>query len=116
VACHQGVNVGGNMFQKFGAVGDYFKDRVARGLPMTEADRGYYNVTRQLDDMHVFKVPSLRNVAETAPYFHDASARTLAEAVDVMFKYQLGRTAPEADKAAIVSFLRTLSGKPGEQP
>jgi len=110
VACHQGVNVGGNMFQKFGAIGDYFKARVAKGQPLTPADRGYYNVTKQEDDMHVFKVPSLRNVAQTAPYFHDASAKTLEEAVDVMFKYQLGRTAPTEDKALIVKFLRTLSG------
>ncbi|MBI2771119.1 MAG: c-type cytochrome [Burkholderiales bacterium] len=110
VACHQGINVGGNVFQKFGAVGDYFKDRVARGQPMTDADKGYFNVTRLEDDMHVFKVPSLRNVALTAPYFHDASAATLEDAVDVMFKYQLGRTAPAADKALIVKFLHTLSG------
>ena len=53
---------------------------------------------------------NLRNVAQTAPYFHDASAKTLEEAVDVMFKYQLGRTAPAADKELIVKFLQTLSG------
>jgi cytochrome c peroxidase len=63
----------------------------------------------------VFKVPSLRNVALTAPYFHDRSAKTLEEAVDVMFKYQLGRTASKEDKAAIAAFLRTLSGDIGEQ-
>lgn len=109
VACHQGVNVGGNMFQKFGVMGNYF---ARRGQP-SEADRGRYLVTRDPADEHVFKVPSLRNVALTAPYFHDGSAKTLEDAVDVMFKYQLGRTASAQDKAAIVLFLRTLTGESG---
>jgi len=116
VACHQGVNVGGNMYQKFGALRDYFADRRAAGKPVTEADSGRFGVTGRPEDMHVFKVPSLRNVALTAPYFHDGSAATLEEAVDVMFKYQLGRTAPPDDRAAIIGFLRTLSGKPGIRP
>jgi cytochrome c peroxidase len=106
------VNVGGNMFQKFGVMGDYF---AGRGKP-TEADLGRYLVTRQEADRHVFKVPSLRNVALTAPYFHDASARTLEDAVDVMFRYQLGRTASAQDKAAIIKFLRTLTGEPEPSP
>ncbi|MBA2675489.1 cytochrome c peroxidase [Ramlibacter sp.] len=112
VACHQGVNVGGNMFQKFGVMGDYF---AKRGQP-TQADLGRYLVTGDLGDRHVFKVPSLRNVALTAPYFHDGSARTLEEAVDVMFKYQLGRTASKEDTADIVKFLHTLTGQVGELP
>jgi cytochrome c peroxidase len=107
VACHQGVNVGGNMFQKFGVMGDYFRDRGAE----TPADAGRFAVTKRESDRHVFKVPSLRNVALTAPYFHDASAPTLEAAVEVMFRYQLGRTAPAEDKAAIVRFLRTLTGE-----
>jgi cytochrome c peroxidase len=110
VACHQGVNVGGNMFQRFGALNDYFADRVKAGRPLTEADNGRFKVTRKEQDRHLFKVPSLRNVAQTAPYFHDGSAATLEDAVDVMFRYQLGRTAPPDDKAAIVAFLKTLSG------
>jgi cytochrome c peroxidase len=56
-------------------------------------------------------VPSLRNVELTAPYFHDGATRTLEEAVDVMFRYQLGRTAPAADKSLIVQFLKTLTGE-----
>jgi cytochrome c peroxidase len=113
VACHQGVNVGGNMFQTFGVMGDYFGQR---GKP-TEADNGRFNVTKNPADLHVFKVPSLRNVALTAPYFHDGSARSLEDAVDVMFKYQLGRAAPDADKKQIVMFLRTLTGElKGAQP
>ncbi|MCM5678154.1 cytochrome B6 [Schlegelella sp. S2-27] len=111
VGCHQGVNVGGNMFQRFGVMGDYFKARAAAGQPLTDADRGRYNVTKNDEDLHVFKVPSLRNVARTAPYFHDASAQTLEQAVSVMLRYQVGRDAPAADKALIVRFLQTLDGE-----
>jgi cytochrome c peroxidase len=105
------MNVGGNMFQTFGAMGNYFQNR-GNG---TTADLGRYNVTRLEPDRHVFKVPSLRNVALTAPYFHDGTAKTLEEAVDVMFKYQLGRSAPKEDKEQIVEFLKTLTGQvPGQ--
>ena len=107
VACHQGVNVGGNMFQNFGVMGDYF----AKRGNMTDADLGRYNVTKSASDKHVFKVPSLRNVALTAPYFHDGSTKTLEDAVDVMFKYQLGRPASAQDKELIVKFLHTLTGE-----
>jgi cytochrome c peroxidase len=108
VACHQGVNVGGNMYQQFGVMDEYFK---VRGKPITEADLGRYAVTKLESDRHVFKVPSLRNVELTAPYFHDGATRTLEEAVDVMFRYQLGRTAPASDKSLIVQFLKTLTGE-----
>jgi cytochrome c peroxidase len=106
IACHQGVNVGGNMFETFGVMGDYFKNR---GNP-TAADMGRYLVTQEAGDEHVFKVPSLRNVALTSPYFHDGSAKTLDAAVDVMFKYQLGRIASKEDKVSIILFLNTLTG------
>jgi len=112
IACHQGVNIGGNMFQKFGVMGDYFQ---ARGNPV-ESDLGRYLVTKDDEDRNVFKVPSLRNVAVTAPYFHDGSARTLEEAVDVMFKYQLGRIPSAEDKTLIVKFLKTLTGEWGGKP
>lgn len=112
IACHQGVNVGGNMFQKFGIMGDYFEKR---GNP-TQADLGRYLVTKMESDKHVFKVPSLRNVALTAPYFHDASAKTLEDAVNIMFRYQLGRVASKEDKELIVKFLNTLTGELREQP
>jgi len=112
IACHQGVNVGGNMFQKFGVMGDYFAQR---GQP-AQADLGRYLVTGQERDKHVFKVPSLRNVALTAPYFHDGSAKTLEEAVDVMFRFQLGRIAPKEDRDSIVTFLRSLTGEPAAAP
>ncbi|WP_330213555.1 cytochrome-c peroxidase [Pseudomonas sp. Z18(2022)] len=112
IACHQGTNIGGNMYQKFGVMGDYFK---ARGNP-TEADLGRYLVTGDEEDRNVFKVPSLRNVAVTAPYFHDASAKTLEDAVDVMFKYQLGRVPSTEDKTLIVLFLKTLTGEWAGKP
>ncbi|POA58231.1 MULTISPECIES: cytochrome-c peroxidase [unclassified Pseudomonas] len=107
IACHQGVNIGGNMFQKFGVMGDYF---AARGSP-TEADLGRFLITGDEQDRNVFKVPSLRNVAITAPYFHDGSAQTLEQAVDVMFKYQLGRPPNPLDTSLIVKFLKTLTGE-----
>lgn len=107
VACHQGVNVGGNMFQKFGVMGDYFEGDVAP----SKADLGRFNVTGREADKHVFKVPSLRNIALTAPYFHNGAVKTLPEAVDVMFKFQLGRPAPEEDKTLILAFLQTLTGE-----
>ncbi len=107
VSCHQGVNVGGNMFQVFGVMNDYFKDRG----DIKDPDLGRYLVTKKEADRHVFKVPSLRNVAMTAPYFHDASAATLDQAIDVMFKYQLGRTAPDEDKRLIAAFLASLTGE-----
>lgn len=106
-ACHSGVNVGGQMFQKFGLVGDYFKDRGA----ITESDYGRFNVTKKEEDRFFFRVAPLRNVAETAPYFHDASAKTLEEAVSVMGKYQLGRQLSSDEVSKIVAFLKTLTGE-----
>ena len=112
IACHQGVNIGSNMYQKFGVMSDYFK---ARGNP-AESDLGRYLVTGDEADRNVFKVPSLRNVALTAPYFHDGSASTLDEAVSVMFTYQLGRTPSAQDKLLIIEFLKTLTGELRDKP
>lgn len=113
VSCHQGVNVGGNMFQRMGVMGDYFADRGH----VTEADFGRFNVTGDEADRYTFKVPSLRNVALTAPYFHDGSAQTLDQAVTIMARYQLGRELPQQDRAQLVAFLRTLTGEyPGLKP
>ena len=105
-SCHQGANVGGNMFQTFGVLNDYF---TRRGR-ITDADRGRFNVTGNEADMHAFKVPSLRMAAQTAPYLHDGRAETLRDAIDIMFEFQLGREAPDADKEAIEAFIRTLAG------
>lgn len=107
ISCHQGVNVGGNMFQPFGVMGDYFGDRGN----LTKADLGRFNVTGDEDDKYKFKVASLRNIALTAPYFHDGSAKTLEEAVTVMAIYQLGRELPPKDLEQVVMFLKTLTGE-----
>ena len=110
VSCHQGVNVGGNMFQVFGVLNDYFRRRGN----ITDADLGRYAVTGNEEDRHAFKVPSLRMAAMTAPYLHDGSAATLRDAVDAMFEFQLGREAPEQDKDDIVAFIKTLAGESEE--
>jgi len=107
ISCHQGVAVGGNMFQLFGVTNSYFQ---ARGN-ITKADMGRFNVTGNVLDKHIFKVPSLRLAALTPPYLHDGNAPTLRAAVDIMFKFQLGRKAPNADKDAIVAFIKTLVGE-----
>ncbi len=105
-SCHQGVAVGGNLYQKMGVMRDYFKDRGGE----TKADLGRYNVTGKQEHKHMFKVPSLRNVALTAPYFHDGSAATLTVAVNTMAIYQLGRALNQQHLDAIVAFLKTLTG------
>jgi len=115
ISCHQGASVGGNMFQVLGIFGDYLKDR---GNP-TDADIGRMAVTNNPADLHKFKVPSLRLVTMTAPYFHDGSAKTLPEAIHVMVKYQLGREISEQDINLIIAFLKSLAGElesPGEKP
>ncbi len=106
-ACHQGANMGGNMFQKMGVMADYF---AYRGH-VTDTDWGRYNVTHRESDRFFFRVPSLRNIALTAPYFHDGTAKSLDDAVEVMAKYQLGRPIPYAHVQAIVAFLNTLTGE-----
>ncbi len=108
ISCHQGVNVGGNMFGYMGALGDYFRDR---GTVITTADLGRYNVTRQEMDKHYFKVPSLRLAAVNPPYFHDGTVKTLDEAVRIMGRYQLGREIPDRELRQIVAFLHTLVGE-----
>ncbi len=105
-SCHQGVGIGGNMYQRFGVMADYFQ-----GRPQNTADLGRFNVTGKEADRHVFKVPGLRNVALTAPYFHDASAKTLEDAVLIMGRYQLGRQLSNDDLQAITAFLHTLTGE-----
>jgi cytochrome c peroxidase len=108
VSCHQGVNVGGNMFGYMGAIGDYFRDR---GGPVTTADLGRYNVTWLEEDRHSFKVPSLRLAAINPPYFHDGSAKTLDDAIRAMGRYQLGREIADEHVQAIGVFLQSLVGE-----
>ena len=106
VACHQGVNVGGNLFQRFGI----FRDPFAQG-PIRTADLGRFTITDQPEDRFVFRVPSLRNVAVTAPYFHDGRAQTLEQAIEEMARSQLGRVLSAQELGLIAAFLRTLTGE-----
>lgn len=104
VACHNGPAVGGASFQKMGVVAPYKASSPAEGRSA---------VTGKDADRFNFKVPTLRNVEMTYPYFHDGAANTLKEAVDVMGRLQLGKKFTDAENARIVAFLRTLTG---EQP
>jgi len=106
-SCHQGVNIGGNMFETFGVSGDYFS---MRGN-VTEADYGRFTYTKNEADKFVFKVPSLRNVSLTAPYLHDGSAETLEEVVRIMSIYQLGRSLNNDETSKIIKFLKSLTGE-----
>ncbi len=106
VSCHQGVNIGGNLYQRFGIFYDYFR---ARGN-IKKADYGRMNVTGRSTDAHVFIVPSLRNVALTAPYLHDGRVKTLEQAVSLMGTTQLGVDIDKKDVNLIVKFLKTLTG------
>lgn len=109
ISCHQGVNVGGNMYERLGLVANYFEQRGK----VEKVDFGRYNLTGREEHRYEFRVPSLRNVALTAPYFHDASASTLAKAVATMGTYQLGVDFQPEEIDKIVKFLHTLTG---EQP
>ena len=101
VACHNGEAVGGASFQKMGVVEPYKTDSKAEGLS---------GVTHNDADRFNFKVPTLRNVELTYPYFHDGAAKTLTDAVDTMGRLQLGKTFTADENAAIVAFLKTLTG------
>ncbi|MDR3700982.1 MAG: cytochrome c peroxidase [Candidatus Sulfopaludibacter sp.] len=98
--CHSGVLLGGNAFQKLGVAKDY----------SDTTDTGRYQVTRNESDRMFFKVPTLRNVAMTGPYFHNGKIATLADAVDQMAEFQTGRQLAAADRDAIVTFLKCLTG------
>lgn len=100
-ACHNGVYLGGSMFQKLGLV-----------KPWPEsADQGRFALTKQDSDKMVFKVPGLRNIEKTAPYYHDGSVQTLDEAVAKMAEHQLGKPLGKEDVDSVVTFLKTLTGE-----
>jgi cytochrome c peroxidase len=112
VSCHQGANIGGNLFQKVGIFKDYF---AGRGN-VREIDFGRFLDTGAERDLFVFRVPSLRNVAVTAPYFHDGSVAQLDDAVRKMAEIQLGQALTEEEIGLIMRFLRTLTGEYNGQP
>ncbi len=107
-SCHNGPLLGGNGYQKFGVV-EMPDERV---LP--RADRGRQEITGDEADAYVFKVPSLRNIALTRPYFHSGAVWDLAEAVRIMARSQLGVALGDADAKAITAFLRSLTGRQPE--
>jgi cytochrome c peroxidase len=116
--CHNGTTLGGGMLRKFGVTKDYWLETGSE-----KPDSGRYAMTKKEEDRYVFRVAMLRNVAKTAPYFHDGSVDRLDRAVRIMASVQLGRTLDDASVASIVSFLESLSGDvpanyapPGQRP
>lgn len=105
--CHVGKALGGQSFEKMGLMRNYFADRGN----LTEADNGRYNVTKKEQDRYYFKVPTLRNIALTYPYFHDGTTSDLKEAVKVMAKYQTEDPMSDEEAARVADFLRTLTGE-----
>jgi len=108
ISCHQGANVGGNMYGYMGTMGDYFLER---GGEISPADLGRYNLTGSDEDRFLFKVPGLRLAVLTSPYFHDGQTRTIEQAIRTMARFQLGRNIPDQDVEYIVDFLGTLVGE-----
>lgn len=98
--CHNGMGVGGHLYQKLGLVKEW-----------PTKDLGRFAATKNEADKYFFKVPSLRNITETAPYLHDGSIASLEEMVAKMAEYQLGRTISAEDTKAIVTFLGSLKGR-----
>lgn len=105
--CHAGQAMGGQTFEVMGLKADYFGERGN----VSEVDNGRFNVTNKAHDMNRFKVPTLRNIALTAPYFHDGSADTLDDAVAAMAQYQVGVTLSKSEVADISAYLKTLTGE-----
>lgn len=100
ISCHHGVNIGGNMYNKFGVM-----------IDSNTTNLGKYNITKDVNDKYFFKVPSLRNIEKTAPYFHDGRTSSLSEAVKIMALYQLGRPINDDEIFKIVEFLKSLNGQ-----
>ena len=106
--CHVGPNLGGQSYELMGLRRHYFE---ARGMELTEEDNGRYKETKEERDRHRFKVPGLRNVELTWPYYHDGTRETMEEAVRDMALYQCDVELTNAETNAIVAFLRTLTGE-----
>ena len=102
ITCHNGINIGGNSFQKLDTFIPYSNKKVY-------PDR--FSITHNIFDKNVFKVPTLRNIELTSPYFHDGHIKTLHEAVAFMSKHNLGIVLQEDDIKKIVAFLKTLTGE-----
>ncbi|MEA3512448.1 MAG: cytochrome c peroxidase, partial [Campylobacterota bacterium] len=99
ISCHNGVNIGGNLIQRIGII-----------TPIKTEDYGKYNITKNEEDKFYFKVPSLRNIELTAPYFHNGNIKTLRSAVESMAMLQVGYMLSDKEIDDIVKFLKTLNG------
>ncbi|MFB3886915.1 MAG: cytochrome-c peroxidase [Thermodesulfobacteriota bacterium] len=109
ITCHYGPYVGGQMYQKFGVIEPYWSYTKSEAI-----DEGRLAVTKNESDRYVFKVPVLRNVTRTSPYFHDGSVDRLKDAVWIMGKIQLGKDFTQTQTDDIVAFLKFLTGKVSE--
>src|SRR6476659_711288 len=111
VGCHNGVTVGGQMYQKFGVTQDYWLATGSKEIELFKGrDKGRFQDTKNEADAFIFKVQQLRNVAVTPPYFHDGSVAELSDAVRIMGKLQLGRDLGTSDVSDIIAFLQSLTG------
>ncbi|MDD3458682.1 MAG: c-type cytochrome [Weeksellaceae bacterium] len=106
VTCHSGVALGGHIFQKFGVYQDYWLETKSENV-----DEGRATVSKDEADLNVFKVPGLRNISKTYPYFHDGSVRDLKEAIRIMGKIQLNRELTEEQVENIAVFFDALTGE-----
>ena len=103
ISCHNGVNIGGNLFQKIGIINNYFKNE--------PKNFGRYNITKEEKDKFYFKVPTLRNIELTAPYLHNGSIKDLKSTIEIMLKYQIGTIYEKSDIENLEMFLNTLTGE-----
>lgn len=101
ISCHNGINIGSNIYQKMGVFYEFEEND----------NLGRYDVTKDDDDKYFYKVPTLRNISKTAPYFHDGREETLRGAIDKMTHYQLGRSIPKEQIELLYEFLLTLDGE-----
>ncbi len=101
ISCHNGVNIGGNLYQKMGIIKEY---------KIKSGNLGRYNVTKNEEDKYYFKVPTLRNIEHTSPYMHDGSEENLKETIKVMIEYQVGIIPTDEEIYKIELFLKTLNG------
>jgi cytochrome c peroxidase len=102
ITCHNGINVGGNSYQKFGSIKPFKRCQNIKDL---------YSITSRPEDKNVFKVPTLRNIAITAPYFHHGKTKTLKEAIQIMAIHNLGFRLNDKEISDIEAFLKTLTGE-----
>lgn len=110
ITCHSGIGFGGTMLQKFGLNGNYWEHTGSENI-----DKGRFDETNEERDMYFFKVPGLRNIEKTFPYFHDGSVANLEEAVKIMGDLQTDRDITEEDVKSITTFLKALTADVGDK-